>query len=115
MTIKQDGGNCWDECGACGSRRDEHIYGCGKFFSSLCCPEFRPADEQGEWRWMPWELEPLLAQHHCTRCPHCGHYVRNQRISALENAGPSDMYRQIIALEDASDAEVLGVAQKDLG
>ena len=42
------------------------------------------------------------------------HYVRNRRISALEDAGDDDMYQQILALEDASDAEVLGVRQEDM-
>ena len=42
------------------------------------------------------------------------HYVRGRRISALEDAGDDDMYQQIIALQNASDAEVLGVRQEDM-
>ena len=52
MKQKEDEGNCWDACGACGGRRDDHIPGIGNTFFAPTCPEFRPTDEQGEWRWM---------------------------------------------------------------
>ena len=52
-SVYEEEGNCWDRCGACGSRRDDHIEGVGRLFTFFTCPEFRPTDEQGEWRWVP--------------------------------------------------------------
>ena len=51
--MAEEEGNCWDHCGACGSRRDEHIEGVGRIFTFCICPQFRPTGEQGEWRWVP--------------------------------------------------------------
>mgnify|MGYP001608525479 CR=1 FL=1 len=53
--------NDWDLCGACGGRRDAHIEGIGNTFWNprAPCPEFRPPDEQGEWRWIPL-VSPIL-------------------------------------------------------
>ena len=73
--VREEEEYCWDTCGACGGRRDAHIEGVGRLVCGWLCPEFRPTDAQGEWRWMPWLLEALLAQHHCAHCPHCGHYI----------------------------------------